>query len=150
MTPQPLDTLISLATVTRDSASKMLVSEQRDYIHINTQIEQLTEYRKEYHRQLQEISTKGVELGVFREYQRFLSSLDTIIYSAMHELEKHEQRLHQCKKKWREEQRKLSTYGTLSDRRNVIKMKEENRREQKLHDDMTVNTIARKWMQERL
>jgi flagellar protein FliJ len=148
MTPRPLDTLIKLATETRDSASMLLAAEQRDYTHIKTQIEQLTEYRREYHHRLQDISTQGIELGTFREYQRFLSSLDRIIANAMHEQDKHKERVNQSQIMWQKEQRKLTSYDTLADRRNTIKMKEDNRREQRQHDDMTVNTIARKWMQE--
>lgn len=148
MTSQPLDTLIKLATETRDSAGMLLAAEQRDYIHINTQIEQLTEYRCEYHRRLQDMSTQGVELGTFREYQRFLSSLDKIIANAMHELDKHKERVNQSQIMWQKEQRRLTSYDTLADRRNTIKMREDNRREQRQQDDITVNTIARKWMQE--
>ncbi|MBQ0712626.1 MAG: flagellar export protein FliJ [Porticoccus sp.] len=148
MKPKPLDTLIKLATETRDSASMLLAAEQRDYTHINTQIGQLTEYRREYHRQLQDISSQGIELSTFREYQRFLSSLDKIIASAMHELDKHKERVNQSQIMWQKEQCKLTSYDTLSDRRNTIKVREDNRREQRQHDDMTVNTIARKWMQE--
>ncbi|MDX2349537.1 MAG: flagellar export protein FliJ [Porticoccus sp.] len=148
MKPKPLDTLIKLATETRDSASMLLAAEQRDYTHINTQIGQLTEYRREYHRQLQDISSQGIVLSTFREYQRFLSSLDKIIASAMHELDKHKERVNQSQIMWQKEQCKLTSYDTLSDRRNTIKVREDNRREQRQHDDMTVNTIARKWMQE--
>lgn len=146
MKVQPLDTLIELARTALDSAARMLANEQRNYQQLNRQIQQLTGYRLEYRQRLQEIATQGIQLATFREYQRFLISLDNAIERANQELDTHEQRVTQQKKLWQEKQHKLVSYDTLATRRREQRAKEEQRREQQVHDDHTTNTVSRKWM----
>lgn len=146
MKPRPLEVLINLANEARDSASKMLASKQRDYQHINRQIDQLIKYRQEYRDQLRRQSAQGIDLTVFQEYQRFLTSLDSAIYKAKEQLLLHDQQVSQLREVWQQKQQRLTSYDMLAERRQMLQIKEEQSREQRMHDELTINSIARRWM----
>ncbi len=144
MEQNQLDALIKMAKEARDTAAKLLAGEQRNYRHICAQIEQLLNYRQDYRNHLQELVANGIDLATYREYQRFLGTLDTAISNAQSELEKYKQQLAKQREMWQQKQRTLSSYDTLAERKREAANKAEMKKEQKLHDEMNSNAFSRK------
>ncbi|WP_461481192.1 flagellar export protein FliJ [Porticoccus sp.] len=143
MRKESLALLTNLAREARDAAAKLLATKQRDQRLISVQIDQLVAYRLEYRNQLHGLATEGIELTTLREFQRFLAMLDNAIQQAQEKLAKHEQSVVQHRESWREKQQQLVGYDTLAARLNAVQRQGEQRREQRLHDDISVTLMSR-------
>ena len=144
----PLDTLISLTRDTRDSATIELGNLRRDLQSAKSQLETLTRYRLEYRQRLQQAMETGIGPDSWRNYQQFLTSLDTAIARARQTLGEREARLNQGQKHWQSEQRKLSAYDTLATRRETAIQQKASRQEQRLADEMAAGLVLRRQRQE--
>ncbi|MBZ9556980.1 MULTISPECIES: flagellar export protein FliJ [Modicisalibacter] len=144
----PLDTLISLTRDARDSANVKLVELRRARQEAQVQLETLQQYRQEYREKLQRAMENGIGPDSWRNYQQFLLSLDGAIDRARKTLQDRESKLGQGQQHWQQEQRKLSAYDTLADRREQREQQRINRREQRQSDEMASNQLLRRQTQE--
>ncbi|MFA5495389.1 MAG: flagellar export protein FliJ [Porticoccaceae bacterium] len=144
MTAQPLDTLITLAREARDNTGQLLAGERRDQQQLATQMDLLNRYRDEYCQRLQQTMGEGIDLATLRDYQQFLCSLDAAIDNARNTMEEQRCRIAKRQQQWQQEQLRLSSYDTLAARRDAMRLREEQRREQRTTDEFTTNAFARK------
>jgi len=141
---KPLDTLIDLARDSRDQAGQALAGEQRNAQQVAEQLSALSGYRQEYADKLNAAMRDGIDPATMRNYQQFLSSLDEALERARRAVAAQEQRVDRTRQHWQQEQRKLSSYDTLAERRAKEQKRKEQRREQNISDDLVNSRLARR------
>jgi len=149
-TSKALDTLTELARDARDQAGQLLAHERKNETQIKAQQETLMEYRQEYAAQLQKLMLEGVDPVTLHNYRQFLMSLDSSIEKAGQALYQQQGRVNATKEQWQQQQKKLSSYSTLGERRAAQERKKAQRIEQNQTDDMTTTRHSRKLRQLRL
>ncbi len=147
-TQTPLGTLTELAREARDQAGQTLASERNNERLVAQQLESLGTYRAEYAQRLQKAMCDGIDPATMRNYQQFLSALDDALVRAKQALAAQQQRVLKSQKQWQNEQCRLSSYNTLSDRRALQEQIAENRREQRQNDEFVTNREVRRLLQE--
>lgn len=140
----PLDTLTELAREARDAAGQTLANERRSQQQAATQLDTLRRYRLEYATRMQNAMHNGIDPATLHNYQQFLASLDAAVDRARAALEDHSQRVEGCQQHWREEQKRLTSYDTLANRRQEKARRLEQRQEQRHNDEMSSNSLLRR------
>lgn len=136
--------LIDLARTARDKAGQLLASEHQNRQQLSEQLAMLERYRNEYRLQLQSSMERGIDLGTLQNYQHFLGSLDKALGQARASLSSQEQKVGRCRYSLQQEQRKLSAYDLLQDRRKAQVRHEERRKEATSNDELNNNTYIRR------
>lgn len=137
-----LDMLTHLARDARDKAGQLLAKERQTEQQTQAQLQTLHRYRAEYSERLQAAMHKGIDPASMYNYQQFLASLDAALARARQALADQEQRVAKTQENWRQEQRKLSSYDTLTSRRQLEAQRRDNRQEQKTNDDLVASRRA--------
>ncbi|MDT8398949.1 MAG: flagellar export protein FliJ [Pseudomonadales bacterium] len=143
MNTQSLDMLIDLAQKARDNAGQLLAGERLTGQQLDAQLKLLTSYREEYQQGLQQTMGSGIDLNTLRDYQSFLDSLDTAIVQARRSLEQQQEQINASQRHWQQQQRQLSSYNTLSDRKLSQAFQKAQRQEQRQTDERNGNSFAR-------
>lgn len=145
MTPSNvLDTLIEERRKSRDDAGRVLADHRRAQQLTARQLDTLKHYKHEYHAKLSDALAHGIDVGALDNYQRFIHSLDNAIGSAGRQLQQDTSTVQASQQRWKQEQKQLSSYGTLADRRAARATRDEAQREQRRSDEMNNNTHARR------
>lgn len=132
----PLDTLTEMARQARDQAGQRLAGDRRDARQVAEQLDALQRYRAEYAARLQTALRDGIDPASMHNYQRFLASLDDALERARQALDERQQRVDQSQRHWQGEQQRLHAYDTLAERREAVRRRAEQRREQRASDDL--------------
>ncbi|MGC3874880.1 flagellar export protein FliJ [Halomonas sp. GXIMD04776] len=144
----PLDTLITLARDSRDNAGMELGGLRRAQQEAKMQLDTLLQYRHEYRQKLQTTMESGIGPDSWGNYQQFLLSLDNAIARSRHTLAEREAQLTQGQLRWQSEQRRLSAYDTLVDRRDIAERQRRTRSEQRMADEMSAGMRFRRRAQQ--
>lgn len=139
----PLDTLIGLARDARDQAGQTLAGERQSERQVAGQLESLGRYRLEYAQRLQQAMRDGIDPATMRNYQRFLDSLDDALARARQALAAQQQRVGQSQAQWQQQQRRLSSYDTLAERRAAQQSRKAQRQELRTSDDLVNSRLLR-------
>ncbi|MFC7368546.1 MULTISPECIES: flagellar export protein FliJ [Vreelandella] len=143
MSHSQLDTLTGLAREARDKAGKLLAEDRQTQQQTEAQLQSLNRYRAEYAERLQQAMRDGIDPATMYNYQQFLASLDAALSRARQALLAQQKRVQQSQQHWQQEQRKLSSYDTLTSRRLSEEHRRQERHEQKTNDDFVTNRLAR-------
>ncbi|QOR39215.1 flagellar export protein FliJ [Billgrantia diversa] len=135
--------LSDLARDARDQAGQLLAGERQNERQVASQLESLNRYRLEYAERLQQAMREGIDPASMHNYQQFLASLDTALQRARQALDAQQQRVQQSQQQWQQEQKRLSAYDTLVSRRDVERQRQEERREQRINDEMSAGRLLR-------
>ncbi|MFG6158744.1 flagellar export protein FliJ [Halomonas sp. 1390] len=138
-----LDTLVELAREARDQAGQNLAGEQRTASQVSEQLTALHRYRQEYADKLNAAMRDGIDPATMRNYQQFLASLDDALARARQALAAQQQRVERTRQHWQQQQQRLSSYDTLAERREAVRRRDEQRREQHVSDDLVNNRLVR-------
>ena len=138
-----LDTLVQLARDARDEAGRALAEQQRARQQAGQQLESLHRYRAEYTDQLNAAMNGGIDPATLRNYHQFIGSLDDATVRARQSLARQDQRVEQARQKWQRETQRLASYEALIERRQAAERREEQRREQRISDDLVNGRMAR-------
>lgn len=141
--PSQLAMLSELARDARDQAGRLLAGERQSERQVAAQLESLNRYRLEYAERLQQAMREGIDPASMHNYQQFLASLDAALQRARKALDAQQQRVEQTQQQWQQEQKRLSAYDTLVTRRDVERQRQEDRREQRISDEMATGRLLR-------
>ena len=131
----PLDTLTELSRKARDQAAIVLAQDRHKQRQVEQQLEVLRGYRQDYARQLQVMLSSGISTAQLSNYQRFLAQLDETIAQAGASIEQQSRRVEASRRNWQREQRQLTSFDALANRRAAQALHQALRREQKLADE---------------
>ncbi|RUO23205.1 flagellar export protein FliJ [Aliidiomarina iranensis] len=138
-----LDTLTDLAKEARDKAGQLLATERTNEQQILAHQEMLVNYREEYAVQLQKLMLNGIDPVTLYNYRQFLMSLDESIQKASKALQQQSTLVDKSKQNWQQQQRKLTSYTTLNDRRAAAANRISARKEQLQTDEFANNQHVR-------
>lgn len=131
------NTLIELTQNRVDDAGSQLgklISERRSAAQ---QLDVLKEYRQDYANRLNTAGQTGMTASNYHNFTRFLATLDDAIVQQTRLMSHMDHNINVSKENWRSQQQRLHSYETLNTRRNQQRIAFENRREQRLSDELS-------------
>lgn len=131
----PLAMLIELAQNKTDGATRRLGQLQRAQVSAAEKLEMLIQYRQEYYDQFHLQMQNGVSSSIWRNYQYFIGTLDRAIEQQRAITEQADTRLAHGRSDWRNNKRRLNSFGTLADRVKRQQAQIVNKREQHANDE---------------
>jgi flagellar protein FliJ len=134
--PTDWSRLKDLAEDRRDSQSARLAEAATQRDTARQKLEMLVDYRREYDGRLSGSATGGIDAEKLRSYRQFLVNLERAIDQQSEVLAQAQQRLAHVQASWQAEQRQVDSFRVLDERRVAEKARVENRREQKLIDEL--------------
>lgn len=108
------------------------------------ELQNLNQYRSQYISQLTEKGSQGLSISELGKYQQFIVQIDEGITNHQQGLVKLEYAVHAQKKLWLESQVKCKAMAMLLDKKARAKVKEEDRKEQKLLDEFATFQFFKK------
>lgn len=143
MKANSLAILSDLAKEARDKAAQLLAGERQTQAQLQMQCETLSQYRAEYASRLNDCMDEGIDAVTLQDYGRFLTSLDKAIESAWQNVHAQAKRVSSRQQDWQAEQRRLSSFTTLSERREAEHRRIEDRKEMRQQDEIANNLFLR-------
>jgi flagellar FliJ protein len=137
----PMDTLIDLAKEAVDEATRDLGRLQIEYSQGERQLDLLHGYRQDYLNRLQESMRAGMAAADCHNYQRFITTLDEAIAQQTQIMQTLTSNLARGRLHWQQQQRKLSAFETLAERRENTARIAQNRREQRNSDEYAARMV---------
>lgn len=131
----PLDTLIELARTKTDDSARRLGALQSSQLNAKQKLELLTQYRHDYHAQLQKLMQQGVSNSQWLNYQDFLATLDGAISQQRGIAQQAALRLEHGRNEWQQNKRRLNSFDTLAERAERAAQLVQAKREQRDSDE---------------
>ena len=131
----PLDTLIDLTTKDVEKAAQNLGAAIKSGEEAQQKLALLLQYRDDYAIRAQSGCIAGINAMDYRNFQAFLSKLDSAISGQQEIARMAQNHITERKVTWQECERKRMSYGTLADRAKKEKTRTELRRDQKMMDE---------------
>lgn len=138
-----LDTLIELTREAVDNAGRNLAGARRNQQQAQAQLDTLLHYRQEYAHGLQQAMMEGMQPASLLNYQAFLRSLDEAVERARQSLGEQARQVGQHQQQWLEQQRKLNSFHTLTERRAQAAQLHDSRSQQRLTDELSAQLRLR-------
>lgn len=143
MKEHALQKLQEISSKAKDTAAKVLASEQATESQLIAQRDQLKEYRDDYSRQLESAQREGVDIATIRSYSAFLSSLDKAYRTAIEQAVSQKQRVGQSRETWVGAHKRSASFDALKKRQHQRETKMQAKREAKALDEFNTNAAAR-------
>ena len=134
-------TLIDVAQRKTDSAAikvgqlnaRLSASDQKHGVLLN--------YRDEYRARLETAVTRGAAVADMRNFRAFLDKLDEAVKQQENEVGFWRDQIDNARSQWHGEQRSLSSFNTISARRDALETRAQARREQKQQDEFAARAV---------
>lgn len=130
-----METLIGLATDEVEKAAIVLGHTIRSGAEAEQKLTLLLQYREDYVGRFDEHRKTGLSVMDYRNYQGFIDKLDEAISGQQQVVKQAKERINAAKTAWQECEKKRASYETLQKRAEVVRIKKENKREQKEADE---------------
>ena len=133
--PFPLQTVLELMQVRADEATQQLaklIANERD---AKSKLDLLQQYRDEYAGRFRDAAQNGLTRIQWQNYQEFLNRLDEAIAQQQQTVAQQEQNTASGQMNWRQQQKNLKAFDTLSDRHVSRETVREIKRDQKAQDE---------------
>jgi flagellar FliJ protein len=131
----PIQTLIDLAQDELDVSARHLGHVRRKRDEIETQLNALLQYRDDYHARFIQASQLGMPAGNWRNFQRFIDTLDAAIEQQRRHLATASAPVEAAKLEWQSHKRKLGAYEILQARGEAAQAAKAARGEQRDADE---------------
>lgn len=141
---QPLDTLLELAQVQVDDATRELGRLQSARSAAERQLHMLEDYLGDYRARLQQAVQQGLSAAGWQNYQRFIATLEAAINEQRKLLEHTEVELDSGRRCWQDQKRRLNSFDALAQRRQRHEAIQNQRREQKANDEFSAQLVLRR------
>ncbi len=136
--PFPLQTVLELMQARSDEATQKLarlIANERD---AKTKLDLLSNYRSDYALRFRQAAQNGLGQREWHNYQEFLNRLDEAIELQMQAVAQHERHTAAGQRHWQEQRKKLKAFDTLADRHSASEAYKEEKRDQKVQDELAV------------
>lgn len=135
-------TLIDVAQRKTDSAAikvgqlsaRLCESDQKHGVLVN--------YRDEYRARLETAVVRGAPVAEVRNFRAFLDKLDEAVKQQESEVGFWRDQIDSARGQWQGEQRQLSSFNTISARRDALESRAQARREQKQQDEFAARAVS--------
>ncbi|MCX7193982.1 MAG: flagellar export protein FliJ [Proteobacteria bacterium] len=144
--PFQLQTLLNLAQIKNESATRRLGELNKQQHETQIQLETLQQYRLDYQTRMQTASQQGMNPAMLRNFQEFIYKLDAAITQQIKVVEQSKLSTQAGRGEYANAQRKLKSFGTLQQRYFEHEQKVETKQEQKAMDEHTGRATAYKML----
>jgi len=132
---QRIKTIVEIKANQEKNALEVLGGVQRQLQSMQTQVEGLRNYRKEYQDRFDQLGAKGVNVAQLLEFRSFIDKLDKAIMGQEQILSSIEAEVIAKRKIWEELHHKTQSLQKVCDSALVVEMKQEAKREQQEQDE---------------
>ncbi len=132
---QRIKTIVDIKATQEKNALEVLGAVQRKLLNMETQIEGLRNYRKEYQDRFDQLGSRGVNVAQLVEFRSFIDKLDKAIIGQEQVLRSIEAELQAKRKIWEALHHKTQSLQKVCDSALVAEMKQEAKREQLEQDE---------------
>lgn len=132
---QRLKVIVDLNAESEKKALQELGLAQTKKRELQTQLENLKQYRQEYNSQYQSISEAGVNISKLLEFRSFISKLDKVIADQEQAISALEGELILLRKTWERQHQKTKSLQKVCDSAKAEELKKEHKREQNEQDE---------------
>ncbi len=133
--PFPLQTLLKLAQEGSDAAAVQLGVVNGHDRDMQKRLQLLLEYRSEYTARLSSVTQTGTHSIGWRNFREFIDKIDAAIEQQRELVAAAKREVQTGQIHWHQQQRRLKSFDTLSQRHRSAERKSEARQEQKEQDD---------------
>lgn len=142
-THNPIITLIDLTKTRTDEAARQLQAVTASRDGAQQQLDTLYVYRQDYLDRFEKASSEGMSAANYHNFRQFIATLDEAISQQNRIVAQFNLKLEQSKEHWIDQKRQLNSYETLLSRQEQERQLQNNRKEQKLNDEMSMHQYRR-------
>ncbi|MGZ8950148.1 MAG: flagellar export protein FliJ [Methylobacter sp.] len=132
---QRIKTIVDIKATQEKNALEVLGAVQRKLLTMETQVDGLKNYRREYQDRFDLLGRKGVNIAQLLEFRSFIDKLDKAIIGQEQVLRSIEAELMAKRKIWEGLHQKTQSLQKVCDSALVVEMKQEAKREQLEQDE---------------
>lgn len=141
MSKFPLQTLLDI-TAQRFADAERRLQQANAQLQTEQQKQDLLEtYRREYEQKLLTAQQSGLSVTQWRDFQQFISKLDTAIEQQKSSVRNAADFVHSAQQQWEEQRKKIKGFELLAQQHHKQEEKKENRREQKQSDEFAAKAM---------
>ena len=138
-----LKSLLDLAQAHTNTAARNLGRSFTREQEEEQKLQMLTNYRLDYMANIQKTLQKGVSPASWANYQEFMNKLDLAVKQQSEVVAHWQRQALASRQELDEQQRRLKSYDTLSQRHHKDACRREEQKEQKEHDEYAITSLAR-------
>jgi flagellar FliJ protein len=136
MTDTAWNRLMQFAEQKRDDRARELGALVGARNEAHDKLKLLLDYRRDYLARLDDTTRAGIDGEGLRNFRTFLAQLERAIEQQTDAMAEAQQRVSAAQAAWRNESRRIDSYQTLDDRRTEATKRSEERKAQKLTDEL--------------
>ena len=139
-----LETLLKFEHSKEEKAANTLREAENDYQQNLVRLQSVADYRLEYMSRLSQRSANGLDSATYNHYHAFINKLDYAseqVKIAMHQAKA---LVEQSKQRWLKQRQKVQAVEMLANKRKIVLMKIEDKKEQSMFDEIANQQFLRR------
>ena len=138
-----LNTLYKFELDKEQKASQALQAAELDYQQNQERLKNVSDYRLEYMRRLNQRSLEGIDSATYSHFHAFIAKLDNAAQQVKIAVHQAKALVETRKKQWLEQRRKIQAVELLRDKKLAILALAANKQEQKMFDEIATQQYVR-------
>jgi flagellar FliJ protein len=139
-----LNTLYKFELEKEQKASQELQAAELDYQQNQDRLKNVSDYRLEYMRRLNQRSLEGIDSATYNHFHAFIAKLDNAAQQVKIAVHQAKALVETRKKQWLEQRRKIQAVELLRDKKLAILALAANKQEQKMFDEIATQQYVRR------
>lgn len=139
-----LNTLYKFELDKEQKASQALQAAELDYQQNQERLKNVSDYRLEYMRRLNQRSLEGIDSATYSHFHAFIAKLDNAAQQVKIAVHQAKALVETRKKQWLEQRRKIQAVELLRDKKLAIVALSANKQEQKMFDEIATQQYVRR------
>lgn len=139
-----LNTLYKFELDKEQKASQALKAAELDYQQNQDRLKNVSDYRLEYMRRLNQRSLEGIDSATYSHFHAFIAKLDNASQQVKIAVHQAKALVETRKKQWLEQRRKIQAVELLRDKKIAILQLAANKQEQKMFDEIATQQFVRR------
>ena len=139
-----LNTLYKFELDKEQKASQALQAAELDHQQNQERLKNVSDYRLEYMRRLNQRSLEGIDSATYSHFHAFIAKLDNAAQQVKIAVHQAKALVETRKKQWLEQRRKIQAVELLRDKKLAILALAANKQEQKMFDEIATQQYVRR------
>jgi flagellar FliJ protein len=139
-----LNTLYKFELDKEQKASQALQLAELDYQQNKDRLKNVSDYRLEYMRRLNQRSLEGIDSATYSHFHAFIAKLDNASQQVKIAVHQAKALVETRKKQWLEQRRKIQAVELLRDKKLAMLQLAANKQEQKMFDEIATQQFVRR------
>jgi len=144
MAMKQLNTLFKFESNKEQKAAQQLQMAEHDYQDNLQRLQNVSDYRLEYMKRLNQRSLEGIDSSTYRHFHAFVAKLDNAAEQVEIAIKQAKSLVEQRKQQWLEQRRKVKAVEHLCDKKQKILQKKADKQEQNMFDEIATQQFIRR------